>query len=199
MRRTKPWTDDQLLDALRAAAVNGAAPKMSEWTTTVDRPSAQCIVKRFGSWQAACRRVGLETAQEAARRRRLEADLEQARRNDEEKRKRAAEREKREAEYAENRKRQATGKESATAKRTRERAEARRERAQQEIADGLVTVRHATPEEMAEWAAQREARARRFTPEVSELVLPGVTPKKPAELDEDEDAFYVEDAEEVAA
>jgi hypothetical protein len=54
------WTDDEMLDALRAyGREHGRAPTSIEWKTAEDsHPSAHTIGKRFGSWANAVERAG---------------------------------------------------------------------------------------------------------------------------------------------
>lgn len=57
--RSRTWTDTMILNALRAAAVAGAAPSAITWRYTGKHPSVTVIVTRFGSWNTACTAAGL--------------------------------------------------------------------------------------------------------------------------------------------
>jgi hypothetical protein len=61
-RRPASWSDEEILAALRAWALrHGRAPNSSEWIPgSPDRPSSICVRRRFGSWDKALRRAGLE-------------------------------------------------------------------------------------------------------------------------------------------
>lgn len=57
--RARTWTDTKILDALKAAAVDGTAPSAINWRYSGKRPSATVIINRYGSWNAACTAAGL--------------------------------------------------------------------------------------------------------------------------------------------
>jgi hypothetical protein len=60
--RFKPWTDEQILEALRSwAAVRGRAPTSFDWLRAgPGRPSATTVRYRYGSWSLAIQEAGLE-------------------------------------------------------------------------------------------------------------------------------------------
>lgn len=58
--RERKWSDEQLLDALRAAAVDGRVTKrMYDASRGSAWPSSAAIVRKFGSWARACGNAGL--------------------------------------------------------------------------------------------------------------------------------------------
>jgi hypothetical protein len=60
-----PYTDQQLLDILRALADElGRAPSTREMLTRPGLPSPSTYVNRFGSWRAALARLGLQPPRE---------------------------------------------------------------------------------------------------------------------------------------
>ena len=52
---TRPWTQDEIIDALRChRAAHGRLPTAQEWTQrAADHPPTSTVVLRFGSWSAA--------------------------------------------------------------------------------------------------------------------------------------------------
>jgi len=59
------WTDERILDALRASVqAYGRPPRAGEWRQgdpTGDRPSSQVVLRRFGSWTIALHAAGLSS------------------------------------------------------------------------------------------------------------------------------------------
>lgn len=54
------WTPPLILDALRAAAVDGLAPPRDAWAAaTVDHPADATVIAMFGTWSAAVWAAGL--------------------------------------------------------------------------------------------------------------------------------------------
>jgi hypothetical protein len=62
-RRGARWSDEQILDALRAwAATRGRAPWRVEWSrAAAEHPSNGTVVSHFGSWKEGLRRAGLRS------------------------------------------------------------------------------------------------------------------------------------------
>jgi hypothetical protein len=53
------WTDDEILDVLRAEAEAGVGISRNEWERRELSPCSECIYLRFGSWAAALNAAGL--------------------------------------------------------------------------------------------------------------------------------------------
>lgn len=60
-RNRTVWTDEQILEALRADAERlGRTPTYGDWLrSSPDHPSAQVVAHRFGSWAKATRAAGV--------------------------------------------------------------------------------------------------------------------------------------------
>lgn len=55
------WTEERIIEALRRHSENGHGPLMTEWQYTAkDHPTAQWVVRTFGSWSKAIAAAGLE-------------------------------------------------------------------------------------------------------------------------------------------
>lgn len=55
------WTEERIIEALRAHAQNGYGPKMSEWMRSApDHPTGSWVAMVFGSWGDALAAAGLE-------------------------------------------------------------------------------------------------------------------------------------------
>jgi hypothetical protein len=60
------WTQERIIEALRAYSKDGVAPAMSAWKyTAADHPTNSWVVMQFGSWTNACRAAGLQPARHA--------------------------------------------------------------------------------------------------------------------------------------
>jgi Homing endonuclease associated repeat len=73
--RPRAWSNTEVLDALRGAAVDGRAPSQRWWSGFCDGPSASVVVNRFGSWNAACAAAGLRTTLPTVARRASRMDM----------------------------------------------------------------------------------------------------------------------------
>lgn len=143
------WTPEEILQHLRDAAVDGVAPSTAAWSAEagVERPSRKSIERAFGSWAAAVSAAGL-VSRAADRERRA--------------------RERRETAYAAK-----IARDGVRPPSWREVAKKEKEsvRLAAEVASGSVVVRTLTSEDLARLEVEREARDRRFAPNLAEQRL----------------------------
>jgi hypothetical protein len=159
----------EAIASLQRVAVRGVAPPSRDWAARAPgRPTYDEVREIFGSWGAFCRAAALLSPTEAHRRRQREE-------NDARRRAALA---------------VGTMPESARKRWSREQREGKRAQFEQDVAEGRLVVRQASPTEMERFRSEREAAAARLNPPAT-VRKPADEPDETPDESDDEELMEV--------